>query len=126
MALSKDRLDEIIAGFAARLEREIPIEEIILFGSYAHGNAKAHSDIDLAIISDWFRDKTRIESMKYLSRVAAHYNTLIEAIPFTSEEYRELDKRTFLARIVKTGRRYPFNRNKRDKAEGEMVSGHDM
>ena len=106
MALSKDRLDEIITGFASRVASEIPVEEVILFGSYAHGNPKEYSDIDLAIISDWFRDKTRIEGMQYLSRIAANYNTLIEAIPFTVEEYRELDRRTFLARIVKTGRRY--------------------
>lgn len=105
MALSKDRLEEIITGFASRLSSKILVEEIILFGSYAHGNPKEHSDIDLAIISDWFRDKTRIENMQYLSRIAASYNTLIEAVPFTAEEYRELDKRTFLASIVKNGRK---------------------
>ena len=72
MALSKDRLDNIVRGFVSRLTSEIAVEEVILFGSYAHGNAKEHSDIDLAIISDWFRDKTRIENMQYLSRVAAN------------------------------------------------------
>jgi len=105
MALSKDRLDEIIRGFVSRLTEEIPVEEVILFGSYAHENAREHSDIDLAIISDWFRGKAHIENMQYLSRLAASYNSLIEALPFTVEEYRNLDKRTFLARVVKQGRR---------------------
>jgi|LGVE01.1.fsa_nt_gb predicted nucleotidyltransferase len=109
MALSKDRLDEIVRGFISRLASEITVEEVILFGSYAHGNAKEHSDIDLAIISNWFRDKTRIESMQYLSRVAARYNSLIEALPFSSEEYRKLDNRTFLAGIVKHGQKFPIN-----------------
>ena len=118
MALSEDRLDKIIAGFASRLAREIPVEEVILFGSYAHGNAKEHSDIDLAIISDWFSDKTRIENMQYLSRVAANYDTLIEALPFTTEEYKNLDKRTFLASIVKSGRRYPLDKIKEKCDEG--------
>lgn len=112
MALSKDRLDEIIAGFISRLESEIPIEEVILFGSYVHGNEKEHSDIDLAIISDWFQDKKHIENMQYLFRIAADYNSLIEALPFTVEEYRNLDKRTFLASIVKNGRRYSVERRK--------------
>lgn len=107
MALSKDQVDEIIKGFISRLVNEIPVEKVVLFGSYARGNPKEHSDIDLAIISDWFRDKTRIESMQYLSRIAASYNTLIEAIPFTNEEYRQLDKRTFLATILKNGKTYP-------------------
>ena len=70
--------------------REIPIRAVILFGSYARGNPKNHSDIDLAIISDWFKGKTRIESLQYLSRLAVGYNTLIEAIPFTTEEYNEI------------------------------------
>jgi predicted nucleotidyltransferase len=117
MALSRDRLDEIITGFISRLAREIPVKDVILFGSYAHGNPKEHSDIDLAIISDWFSGKSHIENMQYLSRVAASYDTLIEAIPFTTEEYRTLDRRTFLASIVKTGRRYPLNDSKGEIAE---------
>ncbi len=112
MALSKDKLDKIITGFISRLESEIPVEEVILFGSYAHGHAKEHSDIDLAIISDWFQDKKHIENMQYLSRIAADYNSLIEALPFTAEEYRELDKRTFLASIVKNGRGCSVDRRK--------------
>ena len=106
MALSKDSLDEIISGFISIISKEIPVQEVILFGSYAHGSAKEHSDIDLAIVSDWFRDKKHIENIQYLSRIAADYNCLIEALPFTAEEYRKLDKRTFLASIVKHGRRY--------------------
>ena len=109
MALSKDRLDNIVRGFVSRLASEIAVEEVILFGSYAHGNA------NLAIISDWFRDKTRIENMQYLSRVAANYNSLIEALPFTAEEYKKLDNRTFLAGIVKTGQRYPLDNPPRSK-----------
>jgi len=106
VALSTNKLDEIIEGFIRKLADEIPVEEVIVFGSYARGNAKEHSDIDLAIISDWFRGKSYIENMQYLSRFAASYNSLIEALPFTCEEYKKLDKRTFLASIVKTGRKY--------------------
>ncbi len=112
MALSKDRLDEIITGFISRVSSEIPVEEVILFGSYAHGNAKEYSDVDLAIISGWFQGKKHIENMQYLSRIAAGYNSIIEALPFTSEEYKKPDKRTFLASIVKNGRRYSVGRRK--------------
>ena len=106
MDLSEDQLEEIIKGFILRLRQEIPVKEIILFGSYAHGNPKEYSDIDLAVISDWFEDRPKIKNMQYLSRVAATYNSLIEALPFTEKEYRNLDKRSFLANIVKTGRNY--------------------
>jgi predicted nucleotidyltransferase len=104
MALSEDKINEIIKGFIARLKQEIPIKEVILFGSYAHGKPKEYSDIDLAVISDWFEGKPKIENMQYLSRIAAAYNSLIEALPFTEEEYRNLDERSFFASIVKSGR----------------------
>ena len=104
MALSEDQVAKIIRGFIAELKREIPIKEFILFGSYAKGDPKEYSDIDLAVISDWFEGKPRIENMQYLSRVAASYNSLIEALPFTEEEYRNLDKRSFLANIIQSGR----------------------
>ena len=77
-----------------------------MFGSYAIGNPKEYSDIDLAVISDWFEGKPKIENMQFLSRIAARYNSLIEALPFTEEEYKNLDKRSFLAGAVKTGRFY--------------------
>ena len=109
MALSEDKIIEIIRGFYAELKQEIPIKEIILFGSYAQGNAKEYSDIDLAIISDWFEGKPKIENMQYLSRIAAAYNSLIEALPFTEEEYTKVDKRSFLASIIKTGRKLTIN-----------------
>jgi predicted nucleotidyltransferase len=104
MALSEDQVVEIINGFIEELRREIPVKEFLLFGPYARGDAKDYSDIDLAVISDWFEGRPKIENMQYLSRIAAAYNSLIEALPFTEEEYRNLDKRSFLASIVKTGR----------------------
>jgi predicted nucleotidyltransferase len=104
MALSEDQVTKIIMGFITELRREIPIKEIILFGSYAQGNPSEYSDIDLAVISDWFEGKPKIENMQYLSKIAAAYNSLIEALPFTEEEYKNLDKRSFLASIVKSGR----------------------
>ena len=66
-----------------------------MFGSYAQGVPQDYSDIDLAVISDGFEDKPRIENMQFLSRMAAAYNSLIEALPFTEEEYKNLDKRSF-------------------------------
>ena len=104
MALSEDQLAKIVRGFIAELRQEIPVKEIILFGSYAQGNPQDYSDIDLAVVSNWFEGKPRIENMQYLSRMAAAYNSLIEAVPFTEEEYRNLDKRSFLASIIQSGR----------------------
>jgi predicted nucleotidyltransferase len=60
MAMQENQVDGIIKGFIARLEEEIPVQELIPFGSYAQGNPQEHSNIDLTIISDWFEGKPTI------------------------------------------------------------------
>jgi predicted nucleotidyltransferase len=105
MALSENKVNEIIYGYIKILEQEIPIKEVFLFGSYASGAPKDYSDIDLAVVSSWFEGRPKIENMQYLSRISASYNSLVEAIPFTETEYRNIDKRTLLSRIVRTGRK---------------------
>ena len=106
MALREDQVSGIIHGFIARLEQEIPVREVILFGSYAQGTPREHSDIDLAVISDWFEGKPAIENLTFLSRIASRYNTLIEALPFTQKEYERVDQRSLLSRIVRTGKKF--------------------
>jgi predicted nucleotidyltransferase len=78
MALPEDKINEIINGFIRTLKQQIPVKEVILFGSYANGKAGDHSNIDLAVISNWFEGRPRMENMKYLSKIAATYNCLIE------------------------------------------------
>jgi uncharacterized protein len=110
MAVSENQLDSIIKGFVENLCDEIDVEEVILFGSYARGDAKEHSDIDIAVVSSWFENKPHIKNMQFLSRKAARYNSLIEALPFTVEEYKNPDQRTLLASIIKSGRKYPIKK----------------
>lgn len=38
------------------LERGIPVEKVLLFGSYATGKAKYWSDIDVAVVSKKFKN----------------------------------------------------------------------
>ncbi|HSV93224.1 MAG TPA: nucleotidyltransferase domain-containing protein [Desulfobacterales bacterium] len=106
MALREDQVSGIIHGFIARLEQAIPVREVILFGSYAQGTPREHSDIDLAVISDWFEGKPAIENLTFLSRIASRYNTLIEALPFTQKEYERVDQRSLLSSIVRTGKKF--------------------
>jgi hypothetical protein len=58
------------------------------------------------VISDWFEDKPAIENLKFLARIAARYNTMIEALAFTAKEYQNIDQRCLLARIVQTGKKF--------------------
>ena len=53
VTISKELLN-IINNYVLELSKEININKVILFGSYAKGTNHEDSDIDLAIFSDDF------------------------------------------------------------------------
>lgn len=50
-----------LKSFKKKASAEIPIKEIILFGSRAHGKAKKYSDVDLIIVSPKFKNFDFVE-----------------------------------------------------------------
>jgi predicted nucleotidyltransferase len=61
------------------------VRTIILFGSYAKGDAEAESDIDLAVFFDAAED-CLIEQYRELSRICANPEVDIQAQPFHTYE----------------------------------------
>ncbi len=60
---------------------------ILLFGSYAKGNASEYSDIDLLLVSDQFTNNV-FENLKLYSKINIKYPT-IETHPYPTREYLE-------------------------------------
>lgn len=70
----------------------INIDRIILFGSYADGDAKEESDIDIIVISDDFENKDIFERA-YLTKEAEiktikKYMVPLDIITLTPKEYK--------------------------------------
>jgi uncharacterized protein len=65
----------------------IQVEKIILFGSQAKGVAREDSDIDIAVISADFADKSYWERIDVLSEAIYQVFAPIEATAFTPEEW---------------------------------------
>jgi len=60
----------IAKKYAEEVIKEFSPDRIILFGSYAKGNAHENSDIDIAVIfdgfqGDWFRTCTKLSSLTW-------------------------------------------------------------
>ena len=70
--LTAEQLQELLSRFVNMLMKipQLKIREIILFGSYARGDADEESDVDLMILTDIPKDE--IPSFRhYVSHVAA-------------------------------------------------------
>ena len=84
------------------LKNNIPVQEAIIFGSYAKGNPKEESDIDIALVSkaftgDRFKDRRRIIPLRRT------VDNRIEPIPFRPEDFSKGGN--LVDEIKKTGKR---------------------
>ena len=63
ISMAKRKIIEKVKNFLVEsLEKKgIDVDKMILFGSYARGNPRRYSDIDLIIVSKYFRDKDLFE-----------------------------------------------------------------
>ncbi len=115
MAKAADRLDKIIQAYIKRLSEEISIDQVILFGSYASGNQDRDSDIDLAVFSKDFERRPYLDNLQYLALKKLKVDFSIEALPYTPEEYKNADPRSFLGEVIRTGQViYPGRKSKRN------------
>ena len=90
LALARQYADEVV--------KEMSPDKVLLFGSYAKGNAREESDIDIAVIfdgftGDWFQTCTRLSSLTW------DVSTCIEPVLLDSRD----DKSGFVEEVLRTG-----------------------
>lgn len=78
-----------ILKYLTFLEKEgIKVEKAIVFGSYAKGNIRPWSDIDVCLISRQFGKDIFEEGLK-VSKIARKVDFLIEPHPYHPADFRE-------------------------------------
>ena len=89
MAVAEDSTIVIISRYVKELKKNgIPISEAFLFGSHAKGEAKAESDIDVALISNAFTGD-RFEDRRRIVPFRRKIDNRIEPIPFRPEDFND-------------------------------------
>lgn len=82
-----DKVKKTIDAYLDALNRDnIPIKEAILFGSYAKGNSREWSDIDIALVSDIFIGN-RIEDKDKIRKITLSVSSEIEVLPFNPKDF---------------------------------------
>lgn len=101
-------VEESIIGVIKRYLAELPSEGIharqgVLFGSFARGEAREWSDIDLVVIAPEFDARRDLEFVKKLWRATSTTDLRIEPIPCGEKEWEEDDSRPILEIARKEG-----------------------
>jgi len=97
-------LHRVIEDVKLALEaRGIHISKIVLFGSHAQGRANDHSDIDIAVISDDFKDMNLLERLEFIGTALAKAKIMdpVEVRVYTEEEFDLKGKGTFVGDEIK-------------------------
>lgn len=90
--MDKREVLEIISQFQKALEdKGIEINKLILFGSYATGQFREGSDIDVVVISDSFTGKGYWERIDILSDAIYEVFAPVEAVGLTPDEWEKKD-----------------------------------
>lgn len=98
--MSTNEAKKIVEKYADKLkESEIPFSDIYLFGSFAKGEARKWSDIDVAIFSK--REETD-EFIVQLGRLLREVDLRIEPHIFSEEDIKTIST-PFVKEILSTG-----------------------
>ncbi|MGH7273861.1 MAG: nucleotidyltransferase domain-containing protein [Nitrospiria bacterium] len=103
--MEKPQVDEILERIVAVLREHYEPEQIILFGSYAHGKPNKDSDIDLLIVKE--TDKPFFQRLAELRSIVSEYRHgyAFETMVVTHKELKERLKRAvqFFQAIMEKG-----------------------
>jgi predicted nucleotidyltransferase len=83
--LSRAEVIQLLSQGLSRLQAELPLERVVLFGSYAKGNYTVGSDVDLLII---YRGDPRPDAYAVVKKVLNVPR--LEPHLYTEDEYRRL------------------------------------
>lgn len=102
-ALMPYRVQRDCFRYLARLGEQVPISQVILYGSYAQRRAHSWSDVDLAVISSGFYRMSFLKRTVLLREVGLAAKTpKIQAIGLTPREL-EVGDRPRVVRKVREG-----------------------
>jgi len=97
-------INVLLHRFVKELEKNIRVEKVFVYGSYAHNRAHDYSDIDVAVVSPDFEGGTERDYL-ILGRAALKVCPLIEAKPYHPKDLKNLSRADFLAEILRTGKK---------------------
>jgi len=103
MAVDFEAVMQASKSYADDVRRAMPVDRVVLFGSYAKGTADKCSDIDICFFLDNYGGKRRVDIIGDLLRISSDYlDAFFEPIAFpTSEIYND---NPFVKEILRTGK----------------------
>ena len=109
MAYTQNEAIEVVKAFLKETSKRHSVYSAYLFGSYAKGDQKGYSDIDVAVIVDKCLQSRRYYNEAFeIFHEAQEYNSLLEILCFREDEF-EGNSLEIITRIKKEGIKIEFS-----------------
>jgi predicted nucleotidyltransferase len=103
MVTDNETINKIIQQYIADVRKNMPIDKVYLYGSYAKGTQTEHSDIDICFFSRDFENQPTIDIIMQLFRLTRKYKGFdIQPTAFTVSDMS--NDNPFVKEILRTGR----------------------
>ena len=104
MAIDFEAVNIIAHEFAVEVSRQMPVDKAFLYGSYANGNAREHSDIDICFFLENYNGKRRVDLLIQILGICGkkYRGFFIEPIIFQTTEIG--NSNPFIMEILSTGK----------------------
>lgn len=103
MAVDFEAVTQVCRQYADDVRRAMPVDKVMLFGSYAKGTADERSDIDICFFLDNYGGKRRMDILKDLLVLMRSYKRVpFEPIVFETSELQ--NDNPFVKEILRTGK----------------------
>ncbi|MBI5196863.1 MAG: nucleotidyltransferase domain-containing protein [Nitrospirae bacterium] len=112
MAQIKEKVKRVLRDYLVKVQREIPVEFAVLYGSQAKGKARPDSDIDIAIFSSKFKNKSYYKAQVMLQKFLWGIKADIQPVGYSLEEFSSKDKLDFVGGVIKKEGRVVCRKNK--------------
>ena len=102
MVINSEEIKHIAIDYAENVRQVMPVNKVVLFGSFANGTATKSSDVDICFFIDDFGGKSRVDIIGELLRLCRIYKgAFFEPIAFQTSEIERGNP--FVKEILSTG-----------------------
>ena len=97
-------IEEIVRKVIRLVSESSPVQAAYLFGSYAAGNPRDDSDIDIAIFADGVDEMGAEERIVLITKIQKQFDAEIELHLFSSDMLKEERPSNFFGYIIAHGK----------------------
>lgn len=99
--MGKNQINKSLKIFTKRVHQSFQPEQILLFGSFARGEANEYSDVDIVVIAKKFAEIPEEERLDLLYDLTAGLRPDFHVFGFTPQEFANASPLTSLSQIKK-------------------------